>query len=154
MKRARTDYRFVDLEAREGDGKDDDEDEEEGADGAPCQIQVYNNPSNGRLLDGFLEGDTVVESQHTPTGPMLPNDVEENSNRGGWTSLVASIEQRYASGGGTIHRIAEHLGIEPAIAAAIDNITCQPTDGDYPLWAFRCKVTPPRYHPSMMFTYV
>jgi hypothetical protein len=143
MKRARADCRFVDLEAREADEEDEDEGEGEDMDHrASAQIQVYIIPSYSELLGGFLEDDTVVGT--IPAGVSLSGDIDENSNREGWTGLVASIKERYAPGSGPTHRIAEgDLDIEPAIAAAVHNITCQPTDDDYPLWRVRCKVTPP-----------
>jgi hypothetical protein len=108
---------------------------------------VYIILSYSELLEGFFEDDAVVRT--IPAGVRLSGDIDENSNQGGWTNLVASIEERYALGSGPTHPIAEgnhregHLDIEPAIVAAVDNITRRPTDDDYPLWRVRCKVTPP-----------
>jgi len=61
---------------------------------ASTQIQVYIIPSYSELLGGFLEDDTIVRT--IPAGVSLSGDIDENSNREGWTSLVALIKERYA----------------------------------------------------------
>lgn len=65
--------------------------------------------------------------------------MEEISNQRSWSNLVNSLEERFASGNGTTHGTT--LASHPAITASIDNITCLPTEDDYPLWRVRCKVT-------------
>jgi hypothetical protein len=70
-----------------------------------------------------------------PTAENLPSrdftDTADNSNRGGWSHLVASLEERLASGRGTTQGTAEemeYLTNNPAIAAAFDNTTCLKDD--------------------------
>ncbi len=78
-----------------------------------------------QLLEWFLVDNGVVETPHALQVGRLPADIDEHSN---WANLVTSIEERYASGSGTTHRIAEgnhrneHLDIGPTIAAAIDRL--------------------------------
>jgi hypothetical protein len=71
--------------------------------------------------------------------------MNENSNQRGWSNLVSSLNERFASGSRTTHGTAEgndHLANHPTIAASIDNINRLPTEDDYPLWRVRCKVPP------------
>lgn len=72
-------------------------------------------------------------------------ELDENSNEGGWSDLVASLEERFVSGSRTTQNIADSNHRDeppdPIIAACIDNITRLPTKDDYPLWRVRCKVT-------------
>ena len=98
--------------------------------------------SYSQISEGFIEDDAVVGTPQIPGGILSP-DIDKNSNRGGWTGLVASIKERYASGSslGKTNRTAEDL--DPAITAAIHNITQYPTgtaDDDIVLWRVRCKV--------------
>jgi hypothetical protein len=70
--------------------------------------------------------------------------VDEDSNQGGLSELIASLEKRFTSGSGTTYEGShnDYLANHPAIAASIHSITCLPTKEDYPLWRVRCKVTP------------
>lgn len=97
----------------------------------------------------FFVGVESTEHQYTPWRDFA--DVDENSNQGGWSDLVSSLEERFASGSENTNGTKEGHGSDhmdnylaryPALAAAIDNITCLPTQDDYPLWRVRCKVIP------------
>jgi hypothetical protein len=76
--------------------------------------------------------------------------MDRTSDReGGWSNLVAFLEERYASGGETTHRIAEDNDrpIDPALVSALTNIARLPTHDDYPFWRVRCEVTDSGYLP-------
>jgi hypothetical protein len=91
-------------------------------------------------LGEFIDDERVVETQ---TGRYSAED-QLNSLRGGWDGLLESLEERYAVGSRTAHEGSSsderHPKSIPAIAAAIDDITHEPTDHDYPLWRVRCEV--------------
>jgi hypothetical protein len=77
--------------------------------------------------------------------------MDGKSIQGGWSDMVASLEERFASGRRMTHNTQgttedshryDFLASNPAIAVSIDNITCLPSEDDYPLWQVRCKVSP------------
>ncbi len=88
-----------------------------------------------------LEVERTVENQYIPFA-----DMDENSKQRGWSDLVSSLEEHFASESGMTHGTAEgshrNLAHHPAIAASIGNITRLLTEDDYPLWGVHCKVTP------------
>ena len=121
---------------------DDDEDEDkdkEGNDGEfvgdlQCpSLQLY-------LSGGFIDDEPAINPQNTPVRQMDQTSDQE----GGWHDLVASLEERYASGSKfkTTQHIAEddyrneRPPIDPVIVSSIEDIITH----DYPFWRIRCKV--------------
>jgi hypothetical protein len=79
-------------------------------------------------LDFLGEGEPTAENHHAPSRDLAKND--KNSKRG-WSDLVASLEEHFASGSRTTHGSTEgieYLTRNPALAVAIDNITRSPND--------------------------
>jgi hypothetical protein len=96
---------------------------------------------------GFVEVEPSAEIEYTPWSNFA--DMDENSAQGGLSDLIASLEERFASGRGNSSHRNEHLlpsrkedllTIDPALATSIENVIRLPTEEDYPLWRLRCQV--------------
>ena len=135
-------YRLLDLEATVGD-EDEDEEDGEDDDGASAGIPDFRvSILHLQLLDGFIQDEPSINPHYTPWRKM-----DETSDKEvGWHDLVASLEERHASGSKikpTHHRdIAEDncrndRPLDPVIISSIENIIAH----DYPFWRVRCKVT-------------
>jgi hypothetical protein len=94
------------------------------------------------LLDDFIKdepSDIRVNAHYTPSWWQVAKT--PNQERGDWHNLVASLEERHASG--SKFKATYHVAKEdehplcPAIVSTIENITTH----NYPFWRVRCKVT-------------
>ena len=127
-----------DAEGDENDGEDD---------GTSAEV-YYRIVSYSCPLD-FFEDEPTAGTGYIAWRHFA--DPDENLNEEGWSNLVASLEERFASGSGKTqhttegnHRNERPLASDPAFATCIDKITRLPTEEDYPLWRVRCQVNPIR----------
>jgi hypothetical protein len=134
-------YQLLDLEVAVG-GEDKDEQDDQDHDGASAGIPSWQYPSlHLQLLDGFIEDEpSSVDPHYTPWRQMD----ETSEKEGGWHDLVASLEERHASGSKfkPTHHIAEDNcrndpPLDPVIVSSIENIITH----DCPFWWVRCQVT-------------
>jgi hypothetical protein len=83
-------------------------------------------------LDFFGEVEPTADNHYSPSRNFTDND--KNSQRGRWSDLVDSLEERVASGSRTLHGTAEgrhaieYLASNPALAVAINNIIHSPNN--------------------------
>jgi len=96
----------------------------------------FSIPAYSRNLDGFIEDEPSINPHYTPWGQMDKTSDQE----GRWHDLVASLEERHASGSKfkpTHHNRRNEQPLDPIVVSSIENITTH----DYPFWRIRCKVT-------------
>lgn len=141
-KHAREDpvYRLLDLEATVSDNDEEDEDEdEEGNDGVSDTVTDWCPSLSLHFLVSFIDDEPDINLDYTPSRQM-----DKTSDReGGWHDLVASLEERHASGSKSkLPRVGEdncrnERPLDPVIVSSIENIITH----NYPFWRVRCKVT-------------